>query len=501
MHVSRRHALISLASAAATSALPACGGGSFVPAPTPLPSPTTTYDVIIVGAGCAGIAAARAALSYGANVLVLEAQNRIGGRAYTDTKTFSEIGFDLGAQFFQACLTGNELYEIAQAQGLTLLDSAGNGPPESLTTSITIGSSPADSLDVAAFGLTAATLKAAILTSGAAIAADPELDVPVSAILPPSITSLPWYLPAASQAIGEIVGATSMSLLDLYVYTNFEPLPFAVPGSDFIVKSGMGTFITSLAKGLPIVTSAPVSSITTGGATVSVTTGSTTYQAKTVIVTAPTNVLAKSNASGGISFSPALPSSYLSAFAGLPLVPIYKALLGFKSSFQFDVPPGTTPAQQPFSVVFPLTTTETATFFPNFWSTNTCEFIANGTLAQTLDAAGNQGAAPMLLAQLETAFPGATAAWDGRITGTNWMSNPYFGGAFSAALPGQYGSRAVIQKPIGNQLWFAGEATSTGGERGLLLAAYRTGLTAGTAAATTALKISGAAARKRGSNV
>jgi monoamine oxidase len=77
------------------------------------------------------------------------------------------------------------------------------------------------------------------------------------------------------------------------------------------------------------------------------------------------------------------------------------------------------------------------------------------------------------------------------------MSNPYFGGAFSAALPGQYGSRAVIQKPIGNQLWFAGEATSTGGERGLLLAAYRTGLTAGTAAATTALKISGASARKR----
>jgi len=493
MRVSRRHALISLASAAASSALPACGGGSFVP-PAPLPSPTTTFDVIIVGAGCAGIAAARAALSYGANVLILEAQNRIGGRAYTDTKTFSEIGFDLGAQFFQACLTGDELYEIAQAQGLTLLDSAGNGPPASLTTSITIGSSPADSIDVAAFGFAAATLKAAILTTGAAIAADPALDVPVSSILTPSITSLPWYVPAASQAIDEIVGGTNMSLLDLYVYTNLEPLPFAVPGSDFIVKTGMGTFIASLAKGLPIVTSAPVTSITTGGATVSVTTAGATYQAKTVIVTAPTNVLAKSNTSGGVTFSPPLPSSYLNAFAGLPLVPVYKALLGFKSSFQFDVPPGST--QQPFSVVFPLTNAEIATFFPNFWGTNTCEFIANGTLAQTLDAAGNQGAAPLLLAQLETVFPGATAAWDGRITGTNWMSNPYFGGAFSAAFPGQYGSRALIQKPIGNQLWFAGEATSTGGERGLLLAAYRTGLTAGTAAATTALKISGASARK-----
>jgi len=495
MHVSRRHALVSLASAAATSALPACGGGSFVPAPAPLPSPTTTYDVIIVGAGCAGIAAARAALSYGANVLVLEAQNRIGGRAYTDTETFSEIGFDLGAQFFQACLTGDELFEIAQAQGLTLLDSAGTGPPESLGVAITLGTAAASAENVAELFTTLGALKAAILTAGAAISAAPSLDVPVSSILTPSITSLPWYETAAIQSINGIVGGPSASLLDLYVYTNFEPLPFGTPGSDFLVKSGMGTFIASLAKGLPIVMSAPVTSITTGGATVSVTTGSTTYQAKTVIVTAATNVLAKSNTSGGISFSPPLPSSYVNAFAGLPLASVYKSLLGFKSPFQFIVP-GVSP-QQSFSVVLPLTNNAICTFFPNFWGTNTCEFIADGTLAQTLDAAGNQGAAPMLLAQLETVFPGATAAWDGRITGSNWMSNRYFGGAYSAALPGQYGSRALIQKPIANQLWFAGEATSTGGERGLLLAAYRTGLTAGTAAATTALKISGASARKR----
>ena len=387
------------------------------------------------------------------------------------------------------------MYEIAQSQGLTLLDSAGSGPPASLFSSTTIGSAPADSSDVAAFFLALATLKAAILANGAVVAADPALDVPVSAILTPSITSLPWYVPAALLAIDEIVGGTNMSLLDLYVFTNLEPLPFAVPGSDFIVKTGMGTFIASLAKGLPIVTSAPVTSITTDGATVAVTTGSTTYQAKTVIVTAPTNVLAKSNASGGITFNPPLPSSYLNAFASLPLTRAYKALLGFKSSFQFDVPPGSTPVQQPFSVVFPLTNSEMCSFLPNFWGTNTCEFLAGGTLAQTLDAAGNSGAAPLLLAQLETVFPGATAAWDGRITGSNWMSNPYFGGAYSAALPGQYGSRALIQAPLGKQLWFAGEATSSGGERGSLLGAYRTGLTAGTAAATTALKIS-ASSRK-----
>lgn len=478
--LSRRDAILGLASAAVAAGLPGCAGNS--PATPPSPSPSNiTYDLIVVGAGIAGISAARTAMGFGGKVLVLEAQNRIGGRAYTDTATFSEIGFDLGAQFFQACLSGNEMFDLAQQQGLDLLAAAGTGSSPALVSAFTIGSNPAGGEELN-FLATTALIKKAIAGAGSLIALG-AADAPISSVVS-SLSSEPWYIPALQQAVTGIMGNTGMSILDLYDYTLLQPAPFATPGDDYIVRSGMGTFVSSLAKGLPIMLNSPVTSITTGGQTVTVTANGASYKAKTVVVTAPTNVLAKSNATGGIQFNPALPAAYVSAFANLPLVPIFKALLGFKPSFQLRVP-GATP-QTAFSVVLPLVNSEISAFFPNFWNTNTCEFIADGDLAQTLEStlvgSGPAAAAAMLLAEMEPTFPGATAAWDGRITGSTWISNPYFGGAFSAAKVGATPERALIAQPIGNQLWFAGEAVNAAGDRGLLQAAKRSGAVAAQAA-------------------
>jgi NAD(P)-binding Rossmann-like domain/Flavin containing amine oxidoreductase len=55
-------------------------------------------DVIIVGAGAAGIAAARRLTAEKVKVIVVEAQDRIGGRCVTDTKIFG-VPFDLGAHW------------------------------------------------------------------------------------------------------------------------------------------------------------------------------------------------------------------------------------------------------------------------------------------------------------------------------------------------------------------------------------------------------------------
>ena len=80
--LSRREILLA-GGAAGITALTACGGGTPV---TPTPSPSNQlYDVIVIGAGSAGIAAARAVQSSNRSVLVLEAMNRTGGRGWTDT--------------------------------------------------------------------------------------------------------------------------------------------------------------------------------------------------------------------------------------------------------------------------------------------------------------------------------------------------------------------------------------------------------------------------------
>src|SRR5262249_51611422 len=77
-------------------------------------------DVLIIGAGAAGLAAARQLSDAGRSVLVLEARNRIGGRIYTNHDQKSPVPIELGAEFVHG--ESPELLEIAHRSGLTLYD-------------------------------------------------------------------------------------------------------------------------------------------------------------------------------------------------------------------------------------------------------------------------------------------------------------------------------------------------------------------------------------------
>src|SRR5215218_9573900 len=91
---------------------------------TPAPGSGTAFsdfDVIVVGAGVAGIAAGQKLNLLGVRAVVLEARDRIGGRCYCDN-TFP-APFDFGGQFFQQVVsnafggTNNPLYDLYIAQG------------------------------------------------------------------------------------------------------------------------------------------------------------------------------------------------------------------------------------------------------------------------------------------------------------------------------------------------------------------------------------------------
>ena len=56
-----------------------------------------TDDILIIGAGAAGLAAARELSSANFKVIVLEARDRIGGRVYTN-RTFAPIPIEFGAE-------------------------------------------------------------------------------------------------------------------------------------------------------------------------------------------------------------------------------------------------------------------------------------------------------------------------------------------------------------------------------------------------------------------
>ncbi|MGB7099692.1 MAG: NAD(P)-binding protein, partial [Xanthobacteraceae bacterium] len=78
-----------LATSAATLASPA------VSAPTPA---AVDFDVVIVGAGAAGIAAARRIVATGRKFVLLEAAGHVGGRCITETRSFG-VPYDRGAHW------------------------------------------------------------------------------------------------------------------------------------------------------------------------------------------------------------------------------------------------------------------------------------------------------------------------------------------------------------------------------------------------------------------
>jgi monoamine oxidase len=329
--LTRRDWIVGTASAAA---LAGCAGAkTLVPSDPSFaqqstdPDAAKIYDVIVVGGGSAGIGAARTVQSYKRSILVLEAQGRFGGRALTDNTTFSEVGFDLGAQFFGHCISGNVLYGIAQEKGIRVVDFS------TLPTYFYLGTKEAPDAQVASFVATFGGMLTDLLTDGALIAT-PRQDYPASRITN-KYRKDPWY----QNAIGVVVTTESgaepaqSSTLDLYNFTVGSPSPFTTPGDSFVCKSGMGNFIQSLGKGLPVKFNTRVKRITRNASGVTIETSNGTYRARTAVVTVSTGVLG----AGAIEFRPLLPAATRNAIAALPLGLVYKCALGFNKRYLSSV--------------------------------------------------------------------------------------------------------------------------------------------------------------------
>jgi monoamine oxidase len=79
--------------------------------------------VLVIGAGVAGLAAAKTLVDAGVEVTVLEARDRIGGRVWTTTSPGLIVPVELGAEFLHG--QADEIDEIATPEGLRLVDIAG----------------------------------------------------------------------------------------------------------------------------------------------------------------------------------------------------------------------------------------------------------------------------------------------------------------------------------------------------------------------------------------
>src|SRR4051794_25644860 len=84
----------------------------------------TDADIVVVGAGAAGLAAAKQIRAAGHSAIVLEARSRIGGRAFTDTSLGAP--FDAGAEYIHWA-ERNPMRRIADEWGVPLKDDDTDG--------------------------------------------------------------------------------------------------------------------------------------------------------------------------------------------------------------------------------------------------------------------------------------------------------------------------------------------------------------------------------------
>jgi monoamine oxidase len=410
----RRFVAASAASAAAGVALPAWSAPS-VP----------DVDVAIIGAGAAGIAAARRIAGGKAKVAVLEGADRVGGRCLTDTTTFG-VPYDRGAHWIHAPDL-NPVTPFAMRSGLEIYPA----PPGQ---KIRIGRRNARESEMEDY-------LAAVVRSNRAIAdaGRSRSDVSCAAVLPKDLAD--WQ-----KTVEFVLGPFGCGK-DLAEVSTADFARSAERDVDTFCRQGFGALIANLGQGLPVQLSNPVRSIdynARSGVEIRTTRGMLT--AKAVIVTASTGVLLDNR----IKFEPELPRRHQDALERLAL--------GSYDHIALELP-GNPLALQRDEVVFEKSSsTRTAAILANISGTTLCTVDVGGKFGRDLSAQGEPAMVAFALEWLTGLYGADIKKAVKRTHATQWNKEPWALGAFSAAAPGGQAARVVLAEPVRDRVWFAGEA-------------------------------------------
>jgi monoamine oxidase len=414
--LSRRSFLAASAALAANPALgPAIGPAFGATAPA-----TGPIDVVIVGAGAAGIAAARRIAAAGRRVMVIEATDHVGGRCVTDTKRFG-VPYDLGAHWIY----------LPEQNPLTKTHIGVEVYPAPPSQKVRIGRRYAREGELEDF------LAAQVRTTRAVTDAARKADTPCEQAVPNDLGD--W------RSTVEFVLGPYNDAKDLAQLSAFDFAKAAERRTGAFCKQGLGTLLAMLAQGIAVQLATPATTITTGRG-IAVDTPKGTISARAAIITVPTNVVA----SGGLKFAPDLGHRQMDAFGKLSLGSydhIALELVGNPLGLESD------------DLVFEKSSdTHTAAILANISGTPLCVIDVAGSFGRDLSARGEAAMVDFASEWLAGLYGAEVKKAVGRTQATRWNSQAYALGAASAAVPGGQFARRALFDPITDNVWYAGEA-------------------------------------------
>ena len=426
----------------------------------------TTYDTIVVGAGMAGLVCARELIDAGRAVLVLEARERIGGRIFTRRESSTSAPVELGAEFIHGAPQVT-FARIASA-GLTFYDLTNEHLQRKAKELI-----PLEFFDQ-------------IRDFMQSLDANRKTDRPVDEAI--KAKKLDPNFEKLLRAYIEGFHAADPKRISEIALAKAETGGENLNGSEaFRIFEGYDRLAASILHGLPedrcrLQLNTIVKKIRWSKSKVEVDAVSSagfilkTFRAKSVVVTVPLGVLkAPSKAKAAIEFSPR-PKSLETALASLHMGEAMRLNLRFRTRFWEEG------REEPVGYLHAGPDWD----FPTWWTqlplrTPVLTAWQGGPkverLARLTESERVQTALQTLSYLLDVdigELQSNLVSWSNH----DWTNDPYSLGAYSyVGLDGDRKS-APLARAFGNSLFFAGEATHLGAERGTVDGAIETGLRA-----------------------
>jgi monoamine oxidase len=397
------------------------------------------FEVAIVGAGAAGLAAARRLADAGVEVLVLEARERIGGRIFTDR---SGAPVELGAEFVHG--SNASTWQVLRAEGLATR-------PWDRQRRVALGGRLLDDAEVEA-------LMARVV----------QLYEQVSHFEGPDISAEEAIvrLAAGDEAAARMVRRWLAGMEGAFVerlsarWLSWERAHTTAGWDNFHVMEGYGRVPEALARGLALRLGAPVTQVEWGasGVRLDLAEGEPVH-ARRAVLSVPLSLLQRER----IAFAPALPEERQRALRAIDMGHVTKLALWFERPFWED---------------FSILTTDG--MVPTWWPSGSAEHpalmgYAGGRYGLALAELGEQAALEQGLAELGALFGPAVRRHFLRGRMQDWSRDPYALGAYTYTPIGGGWARAELARPLGDSLFFAGEATHAEGHLATVHGAIETG--------------------------
>lgn len=388
----------------------------------------SSVDVAIIGAGAAGLGAAHALKNSGLSTIVLEARDRVGGRAHTIMAS-PDVVFDLGCGWLHSA-DQNSFVKIAKQLDFEINKDLppwrerahGKAFPQTERDDFI------RALD--AFYDRAERAAEQARKTGRDSAAD--LCLEPGNRWNPMIDAISTYINGCE--------LDQVSILDMDAYEDTE--------INWRVRRGYGSLMTAYGASCPLALNCEVTLIDHSGQRIRIETSQGTLSAGKVIVTVSTNLIADE----AIRFDPPLPAK-VDAARGLPLGLADKVTLALEEPEALPVEGNLRGATM---------RTEMGTYHIRPFGQPCIEGFFGGRFAQSLEDAGPGAFAAHSIDEI-VGFLGSDFRRKLKpLAESRWSHDPFARGSYSHALPGHADKRAVLAAPVDGRLFFAGEATSPG---------------------------------------